>query len=67
MADPGNRFTVLQEKADLLEKVGCLKKADKMREEIIGLFHSFLLVCLMPMPLKVPTCEIVLKGRASGG
>jgi tetratricopeptide (TPR) repeat protein len=37
MVDPGNRFTILQEKANLLEEMGMLEKAGKVRDEIIGL------------------------------
>jgi len=37
MADPGNRFTILQQKANLLEEMGMLEEAGKVREEVVGL------------------------------
>ena len=37
MVDPGNRFTILQEKANLLEEMGMPEKAGKVREEVIGI------------------------------
>jgi len=37
MADPGNRFTILQGKANLLEEMGMPEKASKVREVVISL------------------------------